>query len=331
MTNALLADLLPASALSLGIALVLLSLNWRLFLMMAAVLPTNVLAGRLIGHKVRQRARHFNTSFERFSRGVLFVVRAMDLTHIHAAEEAETARMSEQIEDLRSVSERMAVLATSDTVVQQSLEAVVTGVSLALTSGEIVAIIGPNGAGKTTLVSLMLGFYRPQQGYLTADGARYDALDLRNLRRRIGVVMQDPIMVPGTVRDNLLYGQPDCEWAEVLDACRRTGVDRVVANWPLGYDTPIGEDGELLSGGQRQRLSIARALLGRPALLILDEPLNHLDEPDGTAFFRRLGANGHAPAILLISHRPDVLAAADRVVRVESGLVVDAGRTAGIA
>ena len=426
MTNALLADLLPASALSLGIALVLLSLNWRLFLMMAAVLPANVLAGRLIGRKVRQRARHFNVSFEHFSRGVLFVVRAMDLTRIHAAEEAETARMSGQIEDLRSVSERMAVLATSYTVVQQSLiavagvvvlvaggsavasgrlstggllsffagllllrmplniimgslprviegaqsleavmaflaeedrhpytgrdrinfrgnlalhdvsfsyggPAVLAGVSLALTSGEIVAIIGPNGAGKTTLVSLMLGFYRPQQGYLTADGARYDALDLRDLRRRIGVVMQNPIMVPGTVRDNLVYGQPDCEWAEVLDACRRTGVDRFVAHWPLGYNTPIGEDGELLSGGQRQRLSIARALLGRPALLILDEPLNHLDEPDGTAFFRRLGADGHAPAILLISHRPDVLAAADRVVRVESGLVVDAGRTAGIA
>lgn len=418
MSNSLLADLLPSLVLSVGISAVLLWLNWWLFLLMAAVLPVNLGAGRLLGRQMRHSTQHFNHSFERFSRSVLFLIRAVDLTRIHAAEETETGRVAARIDDLRAASRRMAALGTAYTVVQQTLiaiagvvvlvagggavasgamssggllsffaglmllrtplnvimvslprvtegahsleavmaflgeddrcpyngtqpiafggrlvlhdvtfsygdEPVLERVSLSIAPGETVAIVGPNGAGKSTLVSLMLGFYRPQSGRLTADGLAYDDIDVSSLRRQIGVVMQDPTMVPGTLRENLLYGAQEWPWASVLDACRRTGVDRFVDAWPLGYDTPIGEDGERLSGGQRQRLSIARALLGRPALLILDEPLNHLDEPDGSAFFRRLAEGSQAPAILLISHRPDVLSAADRVVHLDAGVIVE--------
>jgi ABC-type multidrug transport system fused ATPase/permease subunit len=427
MSNALLAELLPSVVLSVGIAVVLVSLNWWLFLLMAAVLPANVIAGRLLGRQVRHRTQRFNAAFEQFSRGVLFSIRAVDLTRIHAAEDLETRRLGVRIEDLRSTSADMAALGTGYTLVQQTLIAVAgvvvlvaggsavasgamttgallsffaglmllrmplnvimasvpriiegtqsldavmaflaeddrcpytgtarvafTGhlelrdvtfaydsgpdvlqhVSLTMRPGETVALVGPNGAGKSTLVSLVLGFHRPQQGSLSADGIAYDALDIRSLRQQMGVVMQDPIMVPGTIRHNLMYGAVDSSWEDALAAARRTGVDRFVADLPLGYDTPIGEDGERLSGGQKQRLSIARALLGRPALLILDEPLNHLDESDGTRFFEGLSDDDHAPAILLISHRPDVLAAADRVVRLEAGHVVEPLRAAEIA
>jgi ABC-type multidrug transport system fused ATPase/permease subunit len=426
MSNALLAELLPSTVLSLGICAVLVSLSPWLFVTMAAVLPLNVLAGRMLGSRMRRRTQRFNTAFEQFSRGVLFLLRAIDLTRIHAAEEAETRRLTGRIEDLRAISGRMAVLGTAYTVVQQSLitiaglvvlvaggaavasgtmtigallsffaglmllrlplnvmmaslprviegaasldsvmaflaeddrcpytgtapvaftgriavrdvtfsyggAPVLDGVSLVIAPGEIVALLGPNGAGKSTLVALILGFYRPQRGELVAEDLPYDAIDMKALRRQIGVVLQEAIMVPGTMRDNLLYGVPDADWDEVLDACRRTGVDRYVSSFPLGYDTPIGEEGEQLSGGQRQRLSIARALLARPSLLILDEPLNHLDEADGPAFLRRITAGSHAPAILLISHRPDVLSVADRIVRVEHGQVVEAARVAGIA
>jgi ABC-type multidrug transport system fused ATPase/permease subunit len=201
---------------------------------------------------------------------------------------------------------------------------VLSSVSLDLVPGEAVGLVGPNGSGKSTIVNLILGFYRPDGGSIVADGVPYTELDLRELRRAIGVVTQDALLVPGTIRDNLTYGIPDAPFEAVMEASRLAGVDGFVSRLEKGYDTPVGEDGNLLSGGQRQRLALARALIGKPRLLILDEPMNHLDERDSAEFLRRFTGAPDRPAILLISHREDAVLVTRRVYRLEQGTIVQA-------
>ena len=198
---------------------------------------------------------------------------------------------------------------------------VVRRANLDIGPGETAAIAGPNGAGKSTLLYLILGFYRPQRGALAADGVPYERLDLVELRRRIGVVMQHPAFFAGTVRDNIAYGWPEATMEEITRAARLALADDFIRALPQGYDTPIGEEGILLSGGEVQRIAIARALLRRPRLLILDEPTNHLE----TAAIRRLLENlaglEDRPGVLIISHDRDVLRHVERIHHLEGGIL----------
>jgi len=198
---------------------------------------------------------------------------------------------------------------------------VVRRANLDVGPGETAAIAGPNGAGKSTLLYLILGFYRPQRGALAADGVPYERLDLVELRRRIGVVMQHPAFFAGTVRDNIAYGWPEATMEEITRAARLALADDFIRALPQGYDTPIGEEGILLSGGEVQRIAIARALLRRPRLLILDEPTNHLE----TAAIRRLLENlaglEDRPGVLIISHDRDVLRHVERIHHLEGGIL----------
>jgi ABC-type bacteriocin/lantibiotic exporter with double-glycine peptidase domain len=203
-------------------------------------------------------------------------------------------------------------------------QAVLHGVDLALRPGEVTAIVGPNGAGKSTLVNLMLGFYRPQAGALLADGVPYDRLDLPHLRRQIGVVMQEALLFPGTVWDNLTYGFEDAAPETVERAAEWAAASELLRSLPEGYATPVGEHGVLLSGGQRQRLAIARALLREPRLLILDEPTNHLDAATVDTVMGNLRRLPQRPAILLISHDPGVVRGADRVYHLREGRLAPA-------
>ncbi len=194
-------------------------------------------------------------------------------------------------------------------------------VSLVLRPGERIAIVGPNGAGKTTLINLILGFYRPVSGRLEADGVPYDSLDLRALRREIGLVPQHPALFDGTVFENIAYGRPEATRADALTAMRAVSADSLLARWPEGLDTRIGEAAALLSGGQRQLLALARARLGHPRLLILDEPTNHLDLDAIGRLMAAMEGDPDRPAILLISHDPAVVAYADSVWRIEDGVL----------
>lgn len=180
-----------------------------------------------------------------------------------------------------------------------------------------IAIIGPNGAGKSTIVNLILGFYRPDRGDLRIGDLAYDEADLRALRRSIGVVLQKPTFFPGTVAENIGYGWPNATRADIEEAAARAGADSFIRNLANGYDTQIGEGGALVSGGEAQRLAIARALIGKPKLLILDEPTNHLDAEAVSRLMRRLTAEEDRPAILTISHDPAVVAFADIVLKLE--------------
>jgi ATP-binding cassette, subfamily B, bacterial len=196
---------------------------------------------------------------------------------------------------------------------------VLRDLSLTIEPGACVAIVGPNGAGKTTLLDIVIGFSRPLAGEVLADGVPYDELDIGALRRTIGMVPQHPGLFFGTVYENISYGQPDVTDAAMSDAVRRAGADGFLSRLKLGLDTPIGEGGQPFSAGECQRIAIARALLGDPRLLILDEPTTHLDVEAVRRLMSGLVTRHHRPAILIVSHDPEVVQFADTVWRLENG------------
>jgi len=209
---------------------------------------------------------------------------------------------------------------------------VVHEIEMAIGPSEHVALIGPNGAGKSTLVSLILGLYRPQRGVRYADGVPYDQLDMQDLRHQIGVVLQDPVLLPGTIRDNIAYARPDASEEAIRAAAASATAAEFIEALPQAYATVVGDEGTGLSGGQRQRIAIARALLGAPALLILDEPTTYLDEAAVTALMTRLTSLPQSPTVLLVTHDPQVAVHAERVIELRDGRVVsDSGAGAELS
>jgi ATP-binding cassette, subfamily B, bacterial len=200
-------------------------------------------------------------------------------------------------------------------------EPVLRGVDLELARGECVALVGRNGAGKSTVGALLLGMYRPWSGCVSADGVPYDELEVRALRRRLGFVAQTPILLPGTVEENIAYGADVPGAAAVRAAARVAMVDEVLAALPRGYATAVGDDGALLSGGERQRIAIARALVRQPEALILDEPTSSLDRDAVATILANLRELPQQPAILVISHDATIVEGADRVVVLADGSV----------
>ncbi|MCW2990143.1 MAG: hypothetical protein JWM73_737 [Solirubrobacterales bacterium] len=196
---------------------------------------------------------------------------------------------------------------------------VLRGVELEIDAGECVAITGPNGAGKSTVGALILGLYRPAEGTLSAAGVPYDELDLGALRRLMAIVPQDPILFPGTIAENIAYGASLAGDARVRAAAARATADDFIRALPDGYETKVGDEGQLLSGGQRQRIAIARALLRDPVLLVLDEPTAGLDRDTVARLLENLRALPGDRALLLISHDPQVIAEADRVIELSAG------------
>jgi len=198
---------------------------------------------------------------------------------------------------------------------------VLNGINLTINKNSRISIIGNNGGGKSTVIELILGFYAPRQGRLCADNVPYDELDLVHLRRSIGVVMQNPSFFSGTILENLAYGSPGIDRNQIVWACRVALADEFIQQLPEGYDTQIGDDGVLLSGGEGQRIAIARALLRRPKLLILDEPNNHLDRITVTKLMNSLDNLDDHPSILLISHDRSVVDHAREVYELENGVL----------
>lgn len=205
---------------------------------------------------------------------------------------------------------------------QYADEPTLRDINLTIHPGDRIALVGPNGAGKSTLTNLLLGFYRPQNGLVLADGRRFDDLDLTQVRGRIGVVAQDPLIFPGTIAENISYGCPDATAEQIRRVAEIATADEFIARLPRGYETLVGESGMLMSGGQRQRIVIARALLREPALLILDEPTNHLTETVVQQLMENLRRLAYAPAILIISHDARIVREADIVYAMDAGRIV---------
>ncbi|ROV65161.1 ABC transporter ATP-binding protein [Streptomyces globisporus] len=203
---------------------------------------------------------------------------------------------------------------------------VLNGTSFVAPAGKVTAIVGPSGSGKTTVFSLIQRFYDTEEGRILLDDTDIRSLGRAELRRRIAYVEQDSPMLAGTLRENLLYSAPDASDEAVADVLRRTLLDGFVASLPDGLDTAVGARGLALSGGERQRLAIARALLRRPQVLLLDEVTAHLDGLSETALRRTVEEAARDCTVLLIAHRLSTVTTAERLVLFENGRVSDHGR-----
>ena len=200
-------------------------------------------------------------------------------------------------------------------------------VSFNLSKGKTIAFVGPSGAGKTTLVKLLVGLYRPENGRILYNGNDGKDVDLSHLRSQIGFVTQETQLFSGTIRENLQFVRPDATDAECLDALKRAACDSLLARAEKGLDTVIGEGGVKVSGGERQRLSIARALLRRPRLIVFDEATSSLDsitEEEITSTIRDVATNKDVMTVL-IAHRLSTIMHADTIHVLEQGRVVESG------
>ena len=194
--------------------------------------------------------------------------------------------------------------------------------------GDTIAFVGPSGAGKTTLVKLLVGLYPPKQGEILYNGHSSTVIDLDRLRERIGFVTQDTQLFSGTIRENLLFVRPDASDAECLEVMHKAAADSLLARADRGLDTVIGEGGVKVSGGEKQRLSIARALLRRPHLIVFDEATSSLDSLTEEEISRTMRdvASDRGATTILIAHRLSTVMHADCIYVLERGRIVESGR-----
>jgi ATP-binding cassette, subfamily B, multidrug efflux pump len=197
--------------------------------------------------------------------------------------------------------------------------------SLVAEPGQTVAIVGPTGAGKTTLVNLVLRFYELDGGRITLDGVDIAAMTRADLRSGIGMVLQDTWLFHGTIRDNIAYGRPGASSDEIMAAARATYVDRFVRSLPLGYDTVIDEEGTGVSAGEKQLITIARAFLADPSLLILDEATSSVDTRTEVLVQRAMAALRTDRTSFVIAHRLSTIRDADLILVMEAGAIVEQG------
>ena len=199
------------------------------------------------------------------------------------------------------------------------------GVTLSIQAGETVAVVGETGAGKTTLVNLVPRFFDPTEGTVRIDGVDVRSLTLSSLRRNFGIVLQDPFLFTGTIADNIRYGNLDASDEQVREAAETAGALDFIDALPQRFDTPVTERGATLSTGQRQLIAFARAIIGNPAILVLDEATSSVDTRTELALQRGLRRILSGRTALIIAHRLSTVRDADRIVVVDAGRVVEQG------
>ena len=198
--------------------------------------------------------------------------------------------------------------------------------SFTVQQGTIVGIVGRSGSGKTTLTKLIQGLYPVEEGIVRFDGIDAREIELSHLRRQIGVVLQENFLFRGTVRENLSITKPDATFEELVEAAAAAGADEFIERLPMGYDTVLEENASNLSGGQKQRLSIARTLVSKPRILILDEAASALDPESEAIFINNLSRIAVGRTVVMISHRLSTLVNADKIMVMQQGRLMDAGR-----
>ena len=193
-------------------------------------------------------------------------------------------------------------------------------IDLRLAQGEKVGLLGPSGSGKSTLLMILLGLREPRHGTALMNGRPASQFSARSFSEQVAAVPQEPLVLTASVRDNIRFFRSQVSDADIEAAARAAGIHDDIVRWPHGYDTEIGERGaRALSGGQRQRVCIARALAGKPTLLIMDEPTSALDRAAEEVVNQTIDALGPDCAVVVVSHREAALRSCDRLLRLDNG------------
>ncbi len=202
---------------------------------------------------------------------------------------------------------------------------VLRDINMQIAPGETIAVVGQTGSGKTTLMKLLLRFYSPTAGIIRLDGTDLTALKIPDLRAAFGLVSQDVFLFHGSVAENIAYGRPGADQAEIEAAAKAAEAHDFILQLPQGYDTIVGERGQKLSGGQRQRVSIARAVLKDPPVLILDEATSAVDNETEAAIQRSMQVITRGRTTLVVAHRLSTIVNADRIYVLDRGRVIEMG------
>jgi ATP-binding cassette subfamily B protein len=204
-------------------------------------------------------------------------------------------------------------------------EPVIKNVSLEIKPAERIGVVGKSGSGKTTLINLLARFYDVDEGVVLVDGADVRDIEARDLNRIVGIVLQEPFLFRGTIYENITYGRHDATPEQVLTAAKAANAHDFIIRHPLGYDTYIGERGAGLSGGERQRISIARALLYDPQILVLDEATSNVDTESEQLIQEALARVTQGRTTIAIAHRLSTLKNSDRIIVVDEGRIIEQG------
>jgi subfamily B ATP-binding cassette protein MsbA len=207
---------------------------------------------------------------------------------------------------------------------------VLHGISFDAQPGTVTALVGSSGSGKSTIISLICAFHKPDSGQVLVDGVDLSTVRLDSYRSQLGVVLQESFLFDGTIRENIMFSHPEATEEDFLSACRIARVDEFAERFPDGYDTIVGERGVKLSGGQRQRLSIARAILASPRILILDEATSSLDSESEAMIQHGLSYLMQGRTTFVIAHRLSTIRRAEQILVVEGGLIVERGTHASL-
>ncbi len=202
---------------------------------------------------------------------------------------------------------------------------VLNNVSFTISAGERVALVGASGAGKSTIANLLLRFYQPQSGMILIDGLEIEKYQRQSLRRRIGVVMQESILIGASIRENIAYGKTDATDKEIEEAAIEASAHEFISKLPEGYETIIGERGSTLSGGQRQRICLARAIIKQPSLLILDEPTSAIDAESTMLIQNALNKLQQGKTMIVISHQFAGIEEFDQILVLKNGRIIEQG------
>ena len=217
------------------------------------------------------------------------------------------------------------VIQVRNLVKQYDTKTALKGVTFDVHAGEILGLLGPNGAGKSTSMKILTTYLAATSGQVLVDGTDLSMTDPAWLRRQLGIVLQDNVLMNGTIRENIALAQPGASMDRVIAAAKLAGAHEFISGMPEGYETAVGERGDTLSGGQRQRVAIARALLTDPRILIFDEATSALDYESERAIQDNMTAIAKGRTVIVIAHRLSTVRRADRIITVEKGSIVEDG------
>lgn len=213
---------------------------------------------------------------------------------------------------------------------RQHAPTVLRGVSLEIRPGERVAILGKIGSGKSTILRLLAGLYQPTDGFVEIDGIDLRQIDPMDFRSHVGFVSQEPRLFQGTLKDNVMLGRSHAHMDRFIEVAKQTGLDKLAAAHPMGYDLPVGEMGSLLSGGQRQLVALARCLVTQSQVLLMDEPTSSMDAQSESSFIRHLRTAVNGQTLIVVTHRPALLDVVDRIIVVDNGRLLADGPKAQV-